>query len=268
MSNSLPAHFSHLGLARQKACDYLRSDPRAAGFYLRFGLERMLEWMYRFDHSLVPPLDNEVFELLRTTQIKLIMPQDLLDGADEIRRVGNRAVHQLPPPRIVEISDGILHFQAICSWLAERYPEPLPDSSLRQARSPIEIPARLEQLVAESLNTEPWTSWFSLEGRGDNSSFDSVRLAPGCFFAVPGAERRLKLDFECTVAVKLSQLGTFGEIRADPELQKFLGPDDPEAGDQDEFQCSSAFEDRFRVLALWSRQPEKLEITDVFQVKN
>lgn len=76
-------------------------DPRTARFYARRALELAVAWAYKYDRALKLPYNDNVSALIHEPTFKQTAGEAVFTKAKVIVTLGNRAVHRLLPPRVM-----------------------------------------------------------------------------------------------------------------------------------------------------------------------
>ena len=97
------------------------SDPRAACFYARWGLEQAVQWLYRADGSLRKPYQEHLNALLHEPTFRTLVGPIVFAKAKMVKDLGNLAVHshkKIGAETAVTAARELFH---VLFWVARRY---------------------------------------------------------------------------------------------------------------------------------------------------
>ena len=97
------------------------SDPRAACFYARRGLEVAVSWMFDHDASLRLPYDDNLNSLLHEPTFQTLVGMPLFYKARAVKDLGNRAVHKSGPIPSREAMGAVGQLFQVLFWVARTY---------------------------------------------------------------------------------------------------------------------------------------------------
>lgn len=97
------------------------SDPRAACFYARRGLEVAVSWMYANDSSLRLPYDDTLSAMLHDPGFQDLVGKSLFYKARVVKDLGNRAVHKTGPIPSREAMGAVGQLFQVLFWVARTY---------------------------------------------------------------------------------------------------------------------------------------------------
>jgi len=122
-----PEFFEHA----KRAESLVNSDPRAACFYTRYTLERLVHWLYRYDPALRRPYQDNLSALIHEPTFKQTAGQKIFYKAQLIMRLGNEAVHEPGPVALEDALLAVRELFHVTYWLARTYARGArPDASL------------------------------------------------------------------------------------------------------------------------------------------
>ena len=96
-------------------------EPRTACFYARRVVEQAIKWAFAHDRSLTRPYDDAVSTLLHEPSFRNLMDDRVFKQTKEVIRLGNRAVHDGPPPSQHDSVAATAHLFEFCYWFARTY---------------------------------------------------------------------------------------------------------------------------------------------------
>lgn len=146
----LEPDFTSLALTAKEAEKLTYISPQFALAAARTSLENLVYWLYQYDKKLTQPYDASIYNLLNDAKFKEIIPPYIWDKMDNIRMVGNSAVHgkkfrQLTTEETVK---HISHLFLIYVWFERNYGSPSKDRSQPQLFNIQLIPNTNAQPVA------------------------------------------------------------------------------------------------------------------------
>ena len=117
--------------------------PQAALMCARQSLESLVLWLYQYDKKLIQPFDSKLQNLLNEPKFQEIVPPYIWDKMDNIRMVGNSAVHGKKFNQITseEAVKHISHLFLIYVWFERNYGSPTKDRSQPILFNPNLIPS-------------------------------------------------------------------------------------------------------------------------------
>ncbi|MEK7994385.1 MAG: DEAD/DEAH box helicase family protein [Planctomycetota bacterium] len=153
----LQAEWPDLSEAGQRAESSIQSDPRAACFHARRGLELAVDWLYRHDRTLKKPYSDNLGALLHEPTFKDLLKPTIFAKARLIVSVGNAAVHGGRPVKPVDALTAVKELFHVGYWLARNYartakpPSPLAYDPAQAARAAIapQTQIHLQKLAAD-----------------------------------------------------------------------------------------------------------------------
>ncbi len=117
----LKAEWPELFQEAEKAEGLVHPDSRAACFYARRTLELAVDWLYKYDHALKIPYQDNLNALLHEPTFKNTVGPAIWIKAKIIKDLGNSAVHSRKP---IPQRDSLVAVQELfhlCFWLARNY---------------------------------------------------------------------------------------------------------------------------------------------------
>ena len=162
----LEPEFSKLALTAKEAEKLVYISPQAALMFARNSLENLVFWLYQYDKKLTQPYDPSLYSLITDVKFKEIIPPYIWDKMDNIRMVGNSAVHGKKFKQLTteETVKHISHLFLIFVWFERTYGSPSKNRSQAVLFNPKLIPnadstqpvtANTEQLQHCLLYTSP-----------------------------------------------------------------------------------------------------------------
>lgn len=123
MSNfTFMAEWPELQEAAGKAEALVQADPRAACFYARFAMERVVQWVYRFDPAMRrPAYDDTLNTLIHQPCFRNALPPPLFGKFKLVQKAGNAAVHSERKVLAVDAAQSVLELHHICYWFYRSY---------------------------------------------------------------------------------------------------------------------------------------------------
>jgi type I restriction enzyme R subunit len=117
--------------------------PQAALMCARQSLESLVLWLYQYDKKLIQPFDSKLQNLLNEPKFQALVPPYIWDKMDNIRMVGNSAVHGKKFNQITseEAVKHISHLFLIYVWFERNYGSPTKDRSQPILFNPNLIPS-------------------------------------------------------------------------------------------------------------------------------
>lgn len=157
----LEPEFSKLALTAKEAEKLVYISPQAALMFARNSLENLVFWLYQYDKKLTQPYDPSLYSLITDVKFKEIIPPYIWDKMDNIRMVGNSAVHGKKFKQLTteETVKHISHLFLIFVWFERTYGSPSKNRSQAVLFNPKLIPnadstqpvtANTEQLQQEA----------------------------------------------------------------------------------------------------------------------
>lgn len=123
MSNFIfMAEWPELQEAAGKAEVLVQADPRAACFYARFAMERVVHWVYRYDPAMRQPgYDDTLNTLLHQPCFRNALPPPLFNKFKLVQKAGNAAVHSERKVADADAAQALLELHHICYWFYRNY---------------------------------------------------------------------------------------------------------------------------------------------------
>lgn len=117
----IPKDFQKIAEAAQSAEGLVFSDSRAACFRVRFALEAIVHWLYRYEASLTLPYDQSLGALIHAPDFQNLLPEAVYQKVRVIQRQGNQAVHNSRPVRQYDALQVLKELHHVCYWLVRTY---------------------------------------------------------------------------------------------------------------------------------------------------
>ncbi|WP_179993646.1 DEAD/DEAH box helicase family protein [Acinetobacter sp. YH1901136] len=157
----LEPEFKSLAATAKEAEKLTYISPQFALAAARTSLENLVLWLYQYDKKLTQPYDASLHNLLNDLKFKDLIPPYIWDKMDNIRMVGNSAVHgkKFKQLTIEETVKHISHLFLMYVWFERNYGSPSKDRSqphifktelIPNADSTEQITANQEQLQKET----------------------------------------------------------------------------------------------------------------------
>ena len=148
----LEPEFSKLALTAKEAEKLVYISPQASLMFARNSLENLVFWLYQYDKKLTQPYDPSLYSLISDVKFKDIIPPYIWDKMDNIRMVGNSAVHGKKFKQLTteETVKHISHLFLIYVWFERNYGSPSKDRSQAVLFNP--------RLIPNADNTQPVTA--------------------------------------------------------------------------------------------------------------
>ncbi|MFY9409691.1 MAG: DEAD/DEAH box helicase family protein [Methanosarcina flavescens] len=156
----LEAEWPFLYEAAEKAENAVYPDPRAACFYARRALELAVQWVYKYDYTLLLPYQENLSALIHEPTFKKAAGEAVFNKARVIIQLGNQAVHSNSPIKEYDSVTAVSELFHITYWLARTYgrqgnpedglsfnPEELPKTTI--PKQTIEQLQKLEESLRE-----------------------------------------------------------------------------------------------------------------------
>ena len=133
MSNFLflEPEFKSLAVTAKEAEKLVYISPQASLMFARNSLENLVFWLYQYDKKLTQPYDASLHNLINDIKFKELIPSYIWDKMDNIRMVGNSAVHGKKFKQLTteETVTHIQHLFLMYSWFERHYGLPNKDRS-------------------------------------------------------------------------------------------------------------------------------------------
>ncbi len=97
------------------------TDPRAATFYARYALERVLDWLYRADKRLKSPYQDNLAALIHEPTFRTTVGEAIFRKADYLKTIGNKAAHGDKPVSEADARTALKELFHLTFWLARTY---------------------------------------------------------------------------------------------------------------------------------------------------
>lgn len=94
----LKQEFPFVAESASMAEQHIHSDPRSSCFRARHALESLVKRLYKVDKSLTPPRTQNLDNYLSNPEFKQLVPHQVLEKSEYIRKTGNVAVHGKSAP--------------------------------------------------------------------------------------------------------------------------------------------------------------------------
>lgn len=125
----LEAEWPSVYEAATKASNAVYPDPRTACFYARRALELAVQWIYKYDYSLLLPYQENLSALIHEPTFKKVAGEAVFNKARVITTLGNQAVHSNSPIKEYDSLTAVRELFHITYWMARTYarkekPEP------------------------------------------------------------------------------------------------------------------------------------------------
>ena len=125
----LEAEWPSVYEAATKASNAVYPDPRTACFYARRALELAVQWVYKYDYSLLLPYQENLSAFIHEPTFKKVSGEAIFNKARVITTLGNQAVHSNSPIKEYDSLTAVSELFHISYWMARTYarqekPEP------------------------------------------------------------------------------------------------------------------------------------------------
>ncbi|HNW38174.1 MAG TPA: DUF4145 domain-containing protein, partial [Methanosarcina vacuolata] len=117
----LEAEWPSLYEAAEKASNAVYPDPRTACFYARRALELAVQWIYKYDYSLLLPYQENLSALIHEPTFKKVAGEAIFNKARVIIQLGNEAVHSNSSIQAYDSVTAVSELFHITYWLARTY---------------------------------------------------------------------------------------------------------------------------------------------------
>ncbi|MFJ5976123.1 DEAD/DEAH box helicase family protein [Pseudarthrobacter oxydans] len=117
----LLADWPDLAQHARRAEKFARVDPRASMFYSRYTVERLVDWLYKVETTLVLPYKDDLNALLNEPAFKGLVGSTIGSKLTIIRKAGNNAVHNPVNPTVQGAEIVLRELHHVCYWLARNY---------------------------------------------------------------------------------------------------------------------------------------------------
>lgn len=97
------------------------ADPRAATFYARYALERVIDWLYRADKRLKSPYQDNLAALIHEPTFRTTVGETIFRKADYLKTIGNKAAHDVKPVSESDARTALRELFHLTFWLARTY---------------------------------------------------------------------------------------------------------------------------------------------------
>lgn len=104
-----------------KAENLANTDPGTTCFHARRALELAVDWIYKYDQELAPPLDDNLSTKIFATDFRNNTPPPVFGKIDYIRRIGNKAVHTQKVISTVDALQSVRELFHVLYWMARSY---------------------------------------------------------------------------------------------------------------------------------------------------
>lgn len=127
----LEPEFKSLAATAKEAEKLTYISPQFALAAARTSLENLVLWLYQYDKKLTQPYDASLHNLLNDLKFKDLIPPYIWDKMDNIRMVGNSAVHGKKFKQLTteETVKHISHLFLMYVWFERNYGSPSKDRS-------------------------------------------------------------------------------------------------------------------------------------------
>lgn len=127
----LESDFPSLAVTAKEAEKLVYISPQFALAAARTSLESLVLWLYQYDKKLTQPYDSSLHNLINDIKFKEIIPPYIWDKMDNIRMVGNSAVHGKKFKQLTteETIKHISHLFLMYVWFERNYGSPSKDRS-------------------------------------------------------------------------------------------------------------------------------------------
>ncbi|MDO5577437.1 MAG: DUF4145 domain-containing protein, partial [Fibrobacter sp.] len=127
----LESDFPSLAVTAKEAEKLVYISPQFALAAARTSLESLVLWLYQYDKKLTQPYDSSLHNLINDIKFKEIIPPYIWDKMDNIRMVGNSAVHGKKFKQLTteETVKHISHLFLMYVWFERNYGSPSKDRS-------------------------------------------------------------------------------------------------------------------------------------------
>ncbi|EEH69284.1 MULTISPECIES: DEAD/DEAH box helicase family protein [Acinetobacter] len=138
----LEPEFKSLAATAKEAEKLVYISPQFALAAARNSLENLVLWLYQYDKKLTQPYDASLHNLLNDIKFKDLIPPYIWDKMDNIRMVGNSAVHGKKFKQLTteETVKHISHLFLMYVWFERNYGSPSKDRSQQLLFNPKLIP--------------------------------------------------------------------------------------------------------------------------------
>lgn len=149
----LEPDFRQLAESAKEAEKLVYLSPQASLMFARNALENLVFWLYQYDKKLTQPYDATLHNLIKDPKFQQLVPPYVLDKMDNIRMVGNSAVHgkKFKQLSIEETLKHISHLFLIFVWFERSYGLPSKDRSKAVVFNPRLIPHNPASAAASGL---------------------------------------------------------------------------------------------------------------------
>lgn len=120
----------------------VHAAPRYAALCSRIAMENAVRWLYDNDSSLKPPYQDNLAALIHEPSFKQLLPANLFNSVNFIRKLGNVAAHHKSSPSQEEAFAAVRHLYGFTAFLAGCYS---PTRPTIQAFEETLIPATSQQ---------------------------------------------------------------------------------------------------------------------------
>jgi len=148
----LEPEFKSLAATAKEAEKLVYISPQFALAAARSSLESLVLWLYQYDKKLTQPYDASLHNLLNDLKFKDLIPPYIWDKMDNIRMVGNSAVHGKKFKQLTteETVKHISHLFLMYVWFERNYGSPSKDRSQSILFNPKLIPNadNIQQITA------------------------------------------------------------------------------------------------------------------------
>jgi type I restriction enzyme, R subunit len=117
----LEAEWPSVYEAATKASNAVYPDPRTACFYARRALELAVQWVYKYDYSLLLPYQENLSALIHEPTFKKVAGEAIFNKARVITTLGNQAVHSNSPIKEYDSVTAVSELFHISYWMARTY---------------------------------------------------------------------------------------------------------------------------------------------------
>lgn len=143
----LEPDFKSLANTAKEAEKLVYISPQASLMFARNALENLVFWLYKYDKNLTQPYDSSIYNLIHDVKFKDLIPSYIWDKMDNLRMIGNSAVHGKKATQIIS-EDAIKHLShlfLLLVWFERTYGSPHKERA--QPIFKIQVIPNLEQNV-------------------------------------------------------------------------------------------------------------------------
>lgn len=151
----LTPHWNDIAKTAMLAEKHTYTDPVISAAMTRKAMEAAVHWIFNNDYTLNRPYQTTLTALLHEQTFKDLVHNNTWQGLNLIRKLGNRAAHEMKPVKDTEALASLRYLYGFLRWLASSYgteklePAPFDTSLLPEGEAHKQDKATIEKLKKE-----------------------------------------------------------------------------------------------------------------------